>query len=256
MEIFTLPLEQQWLFLLLTNSLKGWSGTGMGCRGRWWSHLAGRCSRNVWTLCWGTWFSENHWWWVDGWTGWSCGSFPTLVIVWFCSGGSAAGSSTSISCVSPYFFLIVLNQTSQVFFEVVLSVHSDSCQTLCFCSDVAVLFLKHACCVQNVLMVLVLLSDRNKMCLSVFCKIDLGEVVSLWGFTHRSQQQSSQLQQGVVFKLTTEAFSASFLIQLSLLWHPLPVKLYHHVLLFLSVGILCFFYCFLLKVLRKGYMKE
>jgi len=34
-------------------------------------------------LCWGTWFSDNHWWWVDGWTGWSCGSFPTLVILWF-----------------------------------------------------------------------------------------------------------------------------------------------------------------------------
>jgi len=34
-------------------------------------------------LCWGTWFSENHWWRVNGWTGWSCGSFPTLVILWF-----------------------------------------------------------------------------------------------------------------------------------------------------------------------------
>ena len=55
----------------------------MGCSGRWWSHWPWRCSRNVWTLCWGTWFSENHWWWVDGWTGWSCGSFPTLVILWF-----------------------------------------------------------------------------------------------------------------------------------------------------------------------------
>ena len=31
----------------------------------------------------GTWFNENYWWWVDGWTGWSCGSFPTLVILWF-----------------------------------------------------------------------------------------------------------------------------------------------------------------------------
>ena len=49
----------------------------------WWSHWPWRCSRNVWMLCWGTWFSENYWWWVDGWTGWSCGSLPTLVILWF-----------------------------------------------------------------------------------------------------------------------------------------------------------------------------
>jgi len=67
-----------------TTPLKEWSGIGMGCPGRWWSHRSWRCSRNIWTLCWRTWFSENHWWWVNGWTGWSCGSFPTLVIQWFC----------------------------------------------------------------------------------------------------------------------------------------------------------------------------
>ena len=55
----------------------------MGCPGRWWNHWPWRCLRNVWTLCWGIWFSEKCWWWVDGWTGWSCGSFPTLVILWF-----------------------------------------------------------------------------------------------------------------------------------------------------------------------------
>jgi len=66
-----------------TTSLKGWSGPGMGGPERWWSHCPWRCSRNVWTLCWGTWFNENYWWWVDGWTGWSRGSFPTLVILWF-----------------------------------------------------------------------------------------------------------------------------------------------------------------------------
>ena len=66
-----------------TTYLKQWSGTGMGCPGRWWSHRPWRFSRNVWTLCWGTWFNENYWWWVDGWTGWSCGSFPILVILWF-----------------------------------------------------------------------------------------------------------------------------------------------------------------------------
>ena len=40
-----------------TTSLKGWSGTGMGCPERWWSHRPWRCSKNVWMLCWGTWFS-------------------------------------------------------------------------------------------------------------------------------------------------------------------------------------------------------
>jgi len=64
-------------------SLKGWSGTGMGCPERWWSHRACWCSKSIWMLCWETWFSENHWWRANGWTGWSCGSFPTLAILWF-----------------------------------------------------------------------------------------------------------------------------------------------------------------------------
>ena len=66
-----------------TTSLKGWSGTGMGCPERWCSHRAWWCSKSIWMLCWGTWFSGNHWWRANGWTGWSCGSFPTLVILWF-----------------------------------------------------------------------------------------------------------------------------------------------------------------------------
>ena len=66
-----------------TTSLKGWSGTGMGCPERWWSHWSWWCSKSIWMLCWGTWFSENHWWWANGWTGWSCGSFPTLAFLWF-----------------------------------------------------------------------------------------------------------------------------------------------------------------------------
>jgi len=41
------------------------------------------CSKSIWMLCWGTWFSGNHWWRANGWTGWSCGSFPTLAILWF-----------------------------------------------------------------------------------------------------------------------------------------------------------------------------
>jgi len=55
----------------------------MGCPERWWSHWPWRCSRNIWMLCWGTWFNDNYWWWLDGSTGWSFGSFPTLVILWF-----------------------------------------------------------------------------------------------------------------------------------------------------------------------------
>ena len=31
-----------------TPSLKGWSGTGMGCPERWWSHRAWWCSKSVW----------------------------------------------------------------------------------------------------------------------------------------------------------------------------------------------------------------
>ena len=30
-----------------TTSVKGWSGTGMGCPERWWSHQPWRCSRDV-----------------------------------------------------------------------------------------------------------------------------------------------------------------------------------------------------------------
>ena len=66
-----------------TTCLKGWSGTGTGCPERWWSHWHWWCSKNVWMLFWGTWFSENYWWRANGWTGWSCGSFPTLAILWF-----------------------------------------------------------------------------------------------------------------------------------------------------------------------------
>ena len=30
---------------------------------RWWSHRAWWCSKSVWMLYWGSWFSKNHWWW-------------------------------------------------------------------------------------------------------------------------------------------------------------------------------------------------
>jgi len=33
-----------------STSLKEWSGSGMGCPGRWWSHRPWRCSSDVWML--------------------------------------------------------------------------------------------------------------------------------------------------------------------------------------------------------------
>jgi len=39
-----------WLIQNLSLSLKGWSGTGMGCPERWWSHRAWWCSKSVWML--------------------------------------------------------------------------------------------------------------------------------------------------------------------------------------------------------------
>jgi len=35
-----------------------------------------------WHSCPGRWCSQHYWWWVDGCTGWSCGSFPTMMIPW------------------------------------------------------------------------------------------------------------------------------------------------------------------------------
>ena len=34
-----------------TTSLKGWSGTGMGCPEWWWSHQAWWCLKSIWMLC-------------------------------------------------------------------------------------------------------------------------------------------------------------------------------------------------------------
>jgi len=64
-----------------TTSLKGWSGTGMGCHSREvvesptlevFKERLDVVLRDM---------SENRWWWANGWTGWSCGSFPTLAIL-------------------------------------------------------------------------------------------------------------------------------------------------------------------------------
>ena len=48
---FKLRQEGSGWMLGNTTSLKGWSGTGMGCPERWWCHQPWRCSRNVWMLC-------------------------------------------------------------------------------------------------------------------------------------------------------------------------------------------------------------
>ena len=65
-----------------------WSGAGMGCLGRWWSHCPWRCSRNV-RYTKGRGLVGKYPWWVDSWTRRSWRSFPPLVILGFCeySGG-------------------------------------------------------------------------------------------------------------------------------------------------------------------------
>jgi len=88
-----------------TTPLKGCSGTGMGCPERWWSHRAWWCSKSIWMLYWGTWFSGNHWGRVNGWTGWSCGSFPTLAILWFYETISPCSAITDSVQESVTFFL-------------------------------------------------------------------------------------------------------------------------------------------------------
>jgi len=47
--------DSGWMLGRIT-SLKEWSGAGIGCPGRWWSHCPQRCSRNIQMLYWGTWF--------------------------------------------------------------------------------------------------------------------------------------------------------------------------------------------------------
>ena len=100
---------------IITTSLKGWSGTGMGCPERWWSHRAWWCSKSVWMLCWGTWFSGNHWWRANGWTGWSCGSFPTLAILWFYDYFTASELVTLMAVESCIVCLFVSHSCNSLF---------------------------------------------------------------------------------------------------------------------------------------------
>jgi len=75
-----------------TTSLKGWSGTGMGCPERWWRHWAWWCSKSIWMLCWGTWFSENHRWraneLLDWMILWVFSNLSDSMIQWFYDSGS------------------------------------------------------------------------------------------------------------------------------------------------------------------------
>lgn len=50
------------------NSLLGWSGFGIGCPGRWWSHHPWRGSRGVWIWLWVMWFRG-----YSGIAGWTAG---------------------------------------------------------------------------------------------------------------------------------------------------------------------------------------
>jgi len=59
-------VHQDHAVFTLTDSM--WHGAVRGC---------------ILSLHFPSWFNENDWWWVDDWTGWSCGSFPTLVILCF-----------------------------------------------------------------------------------------------------------------------------------------------------------------------------
>ena len=49
--------------------LKEWSDAGMGCPDRWWNRCPWRCSKKVWVLYWGTWFSEETLV-IGRWLGW------------------------------------------------------------------------------------------------------------------------------------------------------------------------------------------
>ena len=82
------------------------SGAVMGCPERWWSHRPWWCSKSVWMLCWGMWFSGNHWWRANGWTGWSCGSFPTLAILWL------KGTLSRYPCWCFHFFAFLTTVSS------------------------------------------------------------------------------------------------------------------------------------------------
>ena len=67
-------------------------------------------------LCWGTWFSENHWWRANGWTGWSCGSFPTLAILWFYDSMNCQAVQTFCPCW-PQSVVRDRNQDCRLFFH-------------------------------------------------------------------------------------------------------------------------------------------
>ena len=84
--------------------MREWSGTRMGSPGRWCSHCCWRCSRNIYTLHWGIWFSGKYGWYVDDWTGWSCRSPSTI-------GDSVITSLGSILLLLLFFFYMLLKSS-------------------------------------------------------------------------------------------------------------------------------------------------
>lgn len=69
-------------------SYRDWSGFGSGS-----SEKTSWSSKQVLD------HSHIYWWSEDGWTGWSCGAFPTVVIMWFYD--SASDWSLDLGLLSP-----------------------------------------------------------------------------------------------------------------------------------------------------------
>ena len=98
-------------------SLKGWSGTGMGCPEGWWSHWPWRRSRNIWMLCWGTWFNENR---CDG---WMVGLGDLFLPLWF--------YVSMMLCSFPYLWAAECIRLSMDDMNVTFWTWVYTCQVLC-----------------------------------------------------------------------------------------------------------------------------
>ena len=75
-----------------------WLGAEMGCPGRWGNHHPWRHSRTMEMLYWGMWLSGKYWWLMNGLMGWSWGSFPTVVVLWFYDSSLCFVLGVSLRC--------------------------------------------------------------------------------------------------------------------------------------------------------------
>jgi len=61
----------------------------------------------------------SHWWRANGWTGWSCGSFPTLAILWFYDSFFTVANlpifPTSLSSLEPLVLIMLWVKTYYLF---------------------------------------------------------------------------------------------------------------------------------------------